>query len=59
VEDALSEGVLADRFREGDTVILYIQDGELAFRPEEANDNLSVAEMENGEPPPRLETVLS
>jgi ATP-dependent Clp protease ATP-binding subunit ClpC len=59
VEDALSEGVLADRFHEGDTVILYIQDGELAFRPEEENEGLSVTEMENGEPPPRLETVLS
>jgi ATP-dependent Clp protease ATP-binding subunit ClpC len=59
VEDALSEGVLADRFHEGDTVILYIQDGELAFRREEEDENLSVTEMGNGGSPPRLETVLS
>ncbi len=59
VEDALSEAVLADRFHEGDTVVLDMQDGELAFRRAEANEDLSVAEMENGEPPPKLETVLS
>ena len=59
VEDALSEGVLAERFHGGDMVLVSLEDGKLAFAREEHEENPSVAEMENGEVPPRLETVLS
>ena len=59
VEDALSEGVLAERFHGGDMVVVSLEDGKLTFDREEDDENLSVAEMENGEVPPRLETVLS
>jgi ATP-dependent Clp protease ATP-binding subunit ClpC len=59
VEDALSEGVLAESFGAGDRVIVEVQDGELAFQPEEADAELSTEEMENGEAPPMLEGVLS
>ncbi len=58
VEDSLSEGVLEGRFGEGDTVIAYIQDGEIAFRSQETEEGVGAAEMENGEAPPMLETVL-
>ena len=58
VEDTLSEGVLEGRFGEGDTVIAYIEDEEIAFRPKETEDSVGAAEMENGEAPPMLETVL-
>jgi ATP-dependent Clp protease ATP-binding subunit ClpC len=58
VEDTLSEGVLEGRFGEGDTVIAYMQDGEIAFRPKETEESVGAAEMENGEAPPMLETVL-
>jgi hypothetical protein len=40
-------------------VIVEVQDGELAFQPEEADAELSTEEMENGEAPPMLEGVLS
>jgi ATP-dependent Clp protease ATP-binding subunit ClpC len=58
VEDTLSEGVLEGRFSEGDTVIAYMQDGQIAFRPKETKETAGAAEMENGEAPPMLETVL-
>jgi ATP-dependent Clp protease ATP-binding subunit ClpA len=59
VEDTLSEGVLEGRFGEGDTVIAYLEDGEIAFRSKESEESADAAEMENGEAPPLLETVLS
>jgi ATP-dependent Clp protease ATP-binding subunit ClpC len=59
VEDALSERVLADRFGEGDAVLVSVKDGELEFHPEQDVDSLGVEEIENGEVPPMLETVLS
>jgi ATP-dependent Clp protease ATP-binding subunit ClpC len=59
VEDALSEGVLAGRFHEGDLVVVSVEDGELVFRPEGSKEAVSPTEMENGEAPPMLETVLS
>jgi ATP-dependent Clp protease ATP-binding subunit ClpC len=58
VEDALSEKVLAGQFKEGDTVVLDLEDGELMFRPEQPEERVPVAELENGEAPPLLETVL-
>ena len=58
VEDTLSEGVLEGRFSEGDTVIAYMQDGQIAFRLKETEETVGAAEMENGEAPPMLETVL-
>jgi ATP-dependent Clp protease ATP-binding subunit ClpC len=58
VEDSLSEGVLEGRFGEGDTVLAYMRDGEIAFRSEETEEGVGAAEMENGEAPPMLETVL-
>jgi len=59
VEDTLSEGLLEGRFIAGDTAVAYIEDGEIAFRHEETDENIDVTEMENGEAPPMLETVLS
>jgi ATP-dependent Clp protease ATP-binding subunit ClpC len=59
VEDALSEGVLAGNFHEGDLVVLSVEDGELVFESEETDEAVSATEMENGEAPPMLETVLS
>jgi ATP-dependent Clp protease ATP-binding subunit ClpC len=59
VEDALSEGVLAGRFHEGDRVVIAVENGELVFQPEKTDEGLSATEMENGEAPPVLETVLS
>ena len=58
VEDSLSEGVLEGRFGEGDTVLAYMQDGEIAFRSKETDESAGAVEMENGEAPPMLETVL-
>jgi ATP-dependent Clp protease ATP-binding subunit ClpC len=61
VEDALSEGVLAGRFAEGDTILVDVQDGELVFHAQSAEVDLpdtEVEEFENGETPPALETVL-
>jgi ATP-dependent Clp protease ATP-binding subunit ClpC len=59
VEDALSERVLAGDFGAGDLVNVDAQDDELVFLPADANEELAVAEMENGEAPPALETVLN
>ena len=58
VEDSLSEGVLEGRFGEGDTVIAYMRDGEIAFRTKETEESVGAVEMENGKAPPMLETVL-
>ncbi|MFC2015824.1 ATP-dependent Clp protease ATP-binding subunit [Chloroflexota bacterium] len=57
VEDALSEGLLAGRFSEGDLVIVDMQDGELAFHREEAEE--TEPEVENGEAPQELEAVAT
>ncbi len=59
VEDTLSEAVLEGRFGEGDTVIAYIKDGEIAFRAAETQEDAAEAEVENGGAPPILETVLN
>jgi len=59
VEDALSEGVLAGRFHEDDRVVISVENGELVFQPEKMDEGLSATEMENGEAPPILESVLS
>ncbi|MGD9316256.1 MAG: ATP-dependent Clp protease ATP-binding subunit [Anaerolineae bacterium] len=59
VEDALSEGMLAGRFHEGDLVVVSVEDGELVFQAEGTEEALPATEMENGEAPPMLETVLS
>jgi ATP-dependent Clp protease ATP-binding subunit ClpC len=59
VEDALSEGVLAGRFHEGDLVVILVENGELVFQTEEMDEGLPATEMENGEAPPVLESVLS
>jgi ATP-dependent Clp protease ATP-binding subunit ClpC len=59
VEDALSEGVLAGRFSAGDLVLVDTQDDELVFRTEEAEESVPLVELENGEPPHSLETVLN
>jgi ATP-dependent Clp protease ATP-binding subunit ClpC len=56
VEDALSEAVLAGEFASGDTVLVSTKDDELVFTREEGN---TVTEVENGEVPPELETVLN
>jgi ATP-dependent Clp protease ATP-binding subunit ClpC len=59
VEDALSEGVLADRFHEGDLVVVSVEDGELVFEPEEDQGDLTESELGNGEATSVLEPVLS
>jgi ATP-dependent Clp protease ATP-binding subunit ClpC len=59
VEDALSEGMLAGDYGEGDVVTIHIQDDQIAFRAEEREDDQPVTEMGNGEAPPLLESVLS
>jgi hypothetical protein len=38
-------------------VIAYIEDGEIAFRPKEADEDDDAPEVENGEAPPMLEAV--
>jgi ATP-dependent Clp protease ATP-binding subunit ClpC len=58
VEDTLSEGVLAGQFSEGDVVLIDYQDEELVFRAEASTEDLPVAEMDNGETPEPLETIL-
>ena len=57
VEDALSEGMLAGDFGEGDLVTVGVEDGELTFETTPAEE--TVTEAENGEAPSVLETVLS
>jgi ATP-dependent Clp protease ATP-binding subunit ClpC len=57
VEDALSEAVLAGRFRENDVVEIDAEDGELVFRSEQAGEDAPVAEGEDGDAAETLETV--
>jgi ATP-dependent Clp protease ATP-binding subunit ClpC len=57
VEDALSEGVLAGRFNEGDQVVADLEDGELSFRRQESQEDAT--HLENGEAPQTLEPVLN
>jgi ATP-dependent Clp protease ATP-binding subunit ClpC len=59
VEDALSEGVLSGSFNAGDLVVVDVEDGEVAFRTDNDGDSDPVTEVENGEAPPMLETMLS
>jgi ATP-dependent Clp protease ATP-binding subunit ClpC len=59
VEDALSEGVLAERFHAGDMVLVAVEDGVLVFNLQGSSENHTATEVENGEAPPMLETVLS
>jgi ATP-dependent Clp protease ATP-binding subunit ClpC len=62
VEDSLSEELLAGRLNEGDLVTVDMEDGELVFHPEQsadgASEDASIAEVENGEEPQALETML-
>ncbi len=58
VEDALSEMVLAGQFHEGDIVRLDLEEEELRFRREAAEEEAPVEELENGETPSMLETVV-
>jgi ATP-dependent Clp protease ATP-binding subunit ClpC len=58
VEDALSEELLAGRLEEGNLVVVDLEDGELVFHPEPAEESVQVVEMDNGEAPQTLETVL-
>jgi ATP-dependent Clp protease ATP-binding subunit ClpC len=57
VEDALSEGVLAGRFNEGDQIIADFEDGELAFHRQESQEDAT--QLMNGEAPQTLEPVLN
>lgn len=56
IEDALSEGMLAGDYGEGDLVMVNVEDGKLIFEASPAEE--AVAEAENGKAPPVLETVL-
>jgi ATP-dependent Clp protease ATP-binding subunit ClpC len=58
VEDALSESVLSSRFGKDDTIVVDIGDGELVFLAKENGQARPIPEVENGETPPALETVL-
>jgi ATP-dependent Clp protease ATP-binding subunit ClpC len=56
-EDALSEGLLAGRFHEGDVVEIDVQEGKLVFRCEGGESELP-AEDDGGEEPEKVEAVL-
>jgi ATP-dependent Clp protease ATP-binding subunit ClpC len=62
VEDSLSEELLAGRLNEGDLVIVDMENDELVFRAEQtaegASEDDSSLEVENGEEPQALETML-
>jgi ATP-dependent Clp protease ATP-binding subunit ClpC len=58
VEDALSEELLSGRLEGGHLIEVDLADGELIFRAEEAEDNVPAVEIDNGEEPEALETVL-
>jgi ATP-dependent Clp protease ATP-binding subunit ClpC len=62
VEDSLSEELLSGRLGEGDFVTVDLENGELVFHPEhvvgDAAEDASIAEVENGEEPQALETML-
>ncbi|MGD8791204.1 MAG: ATP-dependent Clp protease ATP-binding subunit [Anaerolineae bacterium] len=59
VEDALSEYILSGEYGEGDTVIVDAEDDELFFRAAEKDDDADLAEVENGETPAMLETMVN
>jgi len=59
VEDALSEGVLAGRFGEGERVIVDLEDGELVFRTQKEAESAEVTEVGNGKTSETLEPVLN
>jgi len=59
VEDALSEGVLAGRFGEGERVIVDLEDDKLVFRTQKEAESAEVAEVDNGKTSETLEPVLN
>jgi ATP-dependent Clp protease ATP-binding subunit ClpC len=59
VEDALSEGMLAGNYQGSHALIVDFEANELVFRPDEEAEAAAAMEMENGEAPQALETVLS
>jgi ATP-dependent Clp protease ATP-binding subunit ClpC len=59
VEDSLSEELLAGNLSEGKLVTVDLEDGELVFSQDESENGVSVVEMENGEAPHTLETLVS
>jgi len=59
IEDALSEGVLAGRFGEGDQVVVDLRDDELVFRTEKQEEQREVSEVDNGEASETLAPVLN
>ena len=58
IEDALSEELLAGHLNEGNLVVVDLEDDELVFHPERAEESMPVVEMDNGEAPQMIETVL-
>jgi ATP-dependent Clp protease ATP-binding subunit ClpC len=58
VEDALSEGLLAGNFGEGDLVTVGLKDGQLTFESSPAEETVT-EKRENGEAPSVLESVLN
>jgi ATP-dependent Clp protease ATP-binding subunit ClpC len=58
VEDALSEALLAGDLREGDVVVVDLEDGELVFRSVETEESMPVVEIDNGEASQELEPIL-
>jgi ATP-dependent Clp protease ATP-binding subunit ClpC len=59
IEDALSEGMLAGRFSEGDRVLVDFRDGELVFEPDEKDANMAAEEAGDNESPQTLEAVIT
>ncbi len=58
IEDALSEGMLAGRFGEGDQVVVDLQDEELVFEPEKSRKD-GQEEADDEESPQTLEAVIT
>jgi ATP-dependent Clp protease ATP-binding subunit ClpC len=58
VEDTLSEELLAGNLTEGKLVTVDLQDGELVFLQDQPGDDVSIVEVENGEAPQTLETMV-
>jgi ATP-dependent Clp protease ATP-binding subunit ClpC len=59
VEDALSEGMLAAHYGEGDRVLVDVQDGELVFRQEPSVLERPAADLGALETPDALEAALT
>jgi ATP-dependent Clp protease ATP-binding subunit ClpC len=59
VEDALSEGMLAGRYREGDRVLVDFHDGELIFEPDHSEESLAGEIAGNEESPQTLAAVIT